>query len=80
MELRGDTVIFGATMRLLDVESDETVTYQIVGVDEADVQEGKLSLSSPMARAAIGKEIGDVVQVKTPKGIMEYEIDDVEYI
>ncbi|GAB3370969.1 transcription elongation factor GreA [Azotobacter armeniacus] len=73
-------VIFGVTVEIANVETDETVVYQIVGDDEADIKQGKLSVSSPIARALVGKEEGDVVVVKTPSGIVEYEIIEVRHI
>lgn len=73
-------VIFGTTVDIANVETDEAVTYQIVGDDEADIKQGKLSVSSPIARALIGKEEGDVVVVKTPSGTVEYEIVEVRHI
>ncbi len=75
----GNKVIFGVTVTLLDVESDEETTYQIVGEDEADLKEGKLSVMSPIARALIGKQVGDAVVVQTPGGDHEYEIDSVKH-
>ncbi|MBN2701275.1 transcription elongation factor GreA [Methylohalobius crimeensis] len=72
-------VVFGATVELEDLESGETVTYQIVGDDEADIKLGLISVSSPIARALIGKEVEDVVEVRTPKGGREYEILAVRY-
>jgi len=72
-------VVFGATVELEDADSGETVTYQIVGDDEADLKQGKISLNSPVARALIGKFAGDVVEVATPGGKREYEILDVRY-
>ncbi len=72
--------MFGATVTLMDEESGEEVTYQIVGDDEADIKEGLISVSSPVARALIGKEEGDVVEVRTPGGVREYEIVSVQYI
>ena len=72
-------VVFGSTVELLDVESDETVSYQIVGEDEADIKLGKLSYSSPIAKALIGKFSGDVAEVRTPGGVKEFEIVDVKY-
>jgi len=72
-------VVFGATVELEDMDSGETVTYQIVGDDEADIKQGKISLNSPVARALIGKYGGDVVEVQTPGGRREYEILDVRY-
>lgn len=75
----GDKVIFGATINLINMETDDSVSYQIVGDDEADVKASKISYQSPIARAVIGKEIGEVVLVKTPGGDIEYEIDDVQH-
>ena len=72
--------VFGATVDLEVVGSGETVTYQIVGDDEADIKSGKISISSPIARALIGKYSGDVAEVKAPGGIKEYEILDVKYL
>ena len=68
------------TVDIANCETDETVTYQIVGEDEADIKIGKLSVSSPIARALVGKEEGDVVAVKTPSGLVEYEIVEVRHI
>ena len=76
----GDRVIFGTTVDIINCENDEAVTYKIVGDDEADVSLGKISINSPIARALVGKEIGDTVLVKTPGGDIEYEIDDVKFI
>lgn len=73
-------VIFGTTVSLINLETDVTVRYQIVGDDEADIKAGKISVSSPISRAIIGKEEGDVVGVKVPDGIVEYEIDEVFHI
>ena len=73
-------VIFGATVTLINLEDENKATYQVVGDDEADLKHQKISVSSPIARAIIGKEEGDVVEVKTPKGLIEYEIDTVEYL
>jgi len=75
----GDRVIFGSTVTIINTETDEEVTYRIVGDDEADVKAGMISYQSPIARALISKEIGDVVNVHTPGGEVEYEIDDVFY-
>lgn len=69
-------IIFGATVTLLDLENDETLTYQIVGDDEADLKKSKISVGSPVAKSLIGKEIGHVVEVRAPSGIREYEILD----
>ena len=75
-----DKVVFGATVLLRDVESEEERRYQIVGEDEADLKEGKISLKSPIARALIGKSIDDVVDVQTPGGAKTYEIIEVQYL
>jgi len=76
----GGRVVLGATVELEDVESGEKACYQIVGDEEADVKAGKISVSSPIARALIGKYAGDVVQVQTPGGMREFEILDVRYV
>jgi len=73
-------VIFGVTVDIVNLDTEEKVTYQIVGDDEADIKSGKISVSSPIARALIGKESGDVVRVNVPNGVVEYEIDDVRHI
>ena len=73
-------VIFGTTIDLINMDTDETVTYRIVGEDEADVKSNLISVGSPIARALIGKEEGDVVVVKAPSGDIEYEIDRVQHI
>ncbi len=72
-------IVFGATIDLLDLESDEEISYQIVGDDEADVKIRKISVNTPVARSLIGKKSGDVVEVKVPNGIKEYEILDVRF-
>src|SRR5688572_23017363 len=72
--------VFGATVELEDMTSGEVVTYQIVGEDEADIKQGKISISSPLARALIGKSSGERAEVKAPVGVREYEILDVKYI
>lgn len=73
-------VVFGSTVDLEDLESGQKVAYQIVGEDEADLKESKVSITSPIARALIGKYAGDVVEVNAPSGIREYEILEVRYI
>jgi len=73
-------VIFGATVEIEDIDSGKVVTYQIVGEDEANIKEGRISVGSPIARALIGKEVEDVVVVKAPGGNIEYEILSVQYI
>ena len=72
--------VFGATVDLEDMEAGEVVTYQIVGEDEADIKQGKISVSSPLARALIAKTVGDVAEVQAPGGLREYEILDVKYV
>ncbi|MFA7240927.1 MAG: transcription elongation factor GreA [Sulfuricellaceae bacterium] len=72
--------VFAATVELEDLESGDKFTYQIVGDDEADIKQGKISISSPIARALIGKYAGDVAEVMAPGGIREYEVLDVKYI
>ncbi|MBK8763856.1 MAG: transcription elongation factor GreA [Burkholderiaceae bacterium] len=72
-------VVFGATIELEDLVTDKKTTYQIVGDDEADIKVGKISVSSPIARALIGKYAGDVAEVQAPGGLREYEILDVRY-
>lgn len=71
--------VFGATVDLVDVTSGDQVTYRIVGDDEADIKQGLISVSSPIARALIGKQIDDVAEVQAPGGVREYEIVDVRY-
>ena len=73
-------VIFGVTVELVNVDTDEEVVYRIVGEDEADVKSGKISVTSPIARALIGKEIDDVVVVKAPGGDVEYEVQSVKHL
>lgn len=73
-------VIFGSTIHLINIDNEEKVTYQIVGEDEADIKHSKISVASPIARALIGKQQGDSVDVQTPTGLINLEIDKVEYI
>jgi transcription elongation factor GreA len=75
-----DRVVFGSTVELLDTASRQTVVYQIVGEDEADLKLAKISYSSPIAKALIGKSAGDVAEVRTPGGVKEFEIVDVRYV
>jgi len=77
--LSGDKVTFGATVRLMDSENDNEVTYQIVGVDEADLAKGRISVRSPMARALIGRRPGDEVKLVAPGGTREFEILEVGF-
>jgi transcription elongation factor GreA len=76
----GGRVVFGATVDLEEESSGQAVTYQIVGDDEADIKLGLISISSPIARALIGKELGDVADVQAPGGVKSYEIMDVRYV
>ncbi len=73
-------IVFGATVTVSDLETDEEATYQIVGDDEADIKTGKISVNSPIARAMIGKEEGDVAEVQAPSGVREYDILTEQYI
>lgn len=73
-------VVFGATVTLIDVETDDKKRYKIVGEDEADLKVNKISVMSPIARAMVGKSEGDVVSVQTPSGVVEYEIELVEHL
>ncbi len=76
----GGKVVFGATVEIEDIESEKRVTYQIVGEDEANIKEGRISIGSPIARALISKQEGDSVIVKAPGGNVEYEIISVSYV
>lgn len=78
-QMSGDRIVFGATVTLLDVEKEESVTYQIVGDFESDSSKGKVSFQSPLGKALIGKEEGDTVIVRAPKGDIEYEVESVEF-
>jgi len=73
-------VIFGATIEIANCDTDESLRYQIVGEDEADIKQSKISVTSPIARALIGKEEGDTVTVKTPGGVVDYEIIEVQHL
>lgn len=79
-KLNGDKIKFGATVVLVDEDTEEEKTYQIVGDQEADVKAGRISISSPIARALIGKEVGDAVEVNAPGGARGYEIVQVQFI
>ncbi|MEE3078295.1 MAG: transcription elongation factor GreA [Bdellovibrionota bacterium] len=78
-QVESDKVVFGATVTILNVETDESTTYQIVGEPESDINQGKISYNSPLGKALIGKEEGDEVIVKAPKGDIEYEVEEIEY-
>lgn len=79
-KLSGDNIKFGATVSVADEDTEEEATYKIVGEDEANIADGKISISSPLARAMIGKEEGDVAEVSAPGGVKTYEILDVKWI
>jgi transcription elongation factor GreA len=76
----GGKIVFGTTVKMLDIDSDQEVSYKIVGDDEADIKAGMISVNAPIARALIGKEEGDEVEVQTPGGLKTYEILAVKYI
>lgn len=80
LKLSGNKVMFGATVKLADSDSGEETTYSIVGEQEADIKKGLISISAPVARALIGREAGDTVTVRTPKGQREYEILAVKFV
>jgi transcription elongation factor GreA len=77
--LGGDRVKFGAFVELEDMDNGKVVTYRLVGPDESDLEVGKISITSPVARAIVGKEVGDEVQVQTPGGVRNYEVSDVRW-
>jgi transcription elongation factor GreA len=79
-KLDGDTVKFGATVTVVDEDTDAEAAYQLVGEDEADVKSGKISITSPIARAMINKEVGDVVEVNAPGGLKSYEILKIDWV
>ncbi len=79
-KIQSSVIVFGATVTLTDLDKDTTHTYQIVGDSESDISKGKISFNSPLGKALIGKEEGDVITVKAPKGDIEYEIDSFEFI
>ena len=79
VKLSGTRVVFGATVKLTDVDSGEEVTYTVVGDHEADIKEGRIAISAPLARALIGREVGDTVTLKTGKGSREYQISEVRF-
>ena len=78
--LSGDKIIFGATVTLGDIDGKKNLTYQIVGTEEADVENGKISISSPLAKALLGKRIDDTVEVYSPGGAKEYEVENIKFI
>ncbi len=78
-KIKSDKVVFGATVSMVDEDTEEEVTYSIVGLDEADLEHGKISVTSPMARGMIGKEEGDTVVVRAPGGDRQFEIIEINY-
>ncbi len=78
-EIDSTRVVFGAKVTLIDVDTDIKVTYQIVGEDEAEIKDGKISITSPVGRALIGHEVDEEVSIKVPSGVRVYEITDIEY-
>lgn len=78
--IKSDRIVFGATVTIQDTETEEEITYQIVGVDEADVKKGMISIISPLARAMIGKKAGELVTVQSPKGDKEYEVISFKFV
>jgi len=79
-QIKSDRIVFGATVSISDVDEEIESTYQIVGIDEADVKLGKISILSPIARALIGKKVGDIVVVSSPKGEREYEVLSFKFV
>jgi transcription elongation factor GreA len=75
----GDTVVFGTTVRLLDLQSQDEKQYRLVGQEEADIKNGTISVQSPIGRALIGHRVGEVVEINRPAGLVEYEIQDIWY-
>ena len=79
-KLKSDKIIFGATVTLGEIDNNKNIIYQIVGTEEADVENGKISISSPLAKALLGKKIDDTVEVYSPGGSKEYEIENIQFI
>ena len=78
--IKSDRIVFGATVEINDLENNEKIRYQIVGMDEADVKQGKISIISPLARALIGKKVGNQITVQSPKGDKDYEVLSFKFI
>ena len=78
-EISSEKIVFGATVSMIDVDTDNEVTYQIVGEDEADIKQGKISITSPVGRAMIGHECDEEIQIRVPSGVKVYEITNIEY-
>jgi len=79
-KMQGDKVVFGATVTICDVENEQSQVWTLVGEDEADLKGNKLSISSPMARVLVGKSVGDQIEMRTAKGVKEYEITEVRFM
>lgn len=79
-KLKSDKIIFGATVTLGDIDNKQNLIYQIVGTEEADVENGKISISSPLAKALLGKKIDDTIEVSSPGGSKEYEVENIQFI
>jgi len=79
LEIESDKIVFGATVKMFDVEAENEVTYRIVGQDEADIKNGLISINSPVAKALIGHRVDDEVHIKVPSGMRSYEIIEIEY-
>lgn len=77
--INSEKIVFGATVTMIDVDTENEVTYQIVGEDEADIKQGKISITSPVGRAMIGHECDEEIQIRVPSGIKVYEITEIEY-
>lgn len=80
LEIESDKIVFGATVKMFDVESENEVTYRIVGQDEADIKNGLISINSPVAKALIGHRVDDEVHIKVPSGLRIYEIIEIQYV
>lgn len=78
--LTSEKIVFGATVTLFDPDTDNDVTYQIVGEDEADIKAGKISVTSPVGKALIGNSVDDEVRIKVPSGVKVYEVTDIKYL
>lgn len=79
-KIKSSHICFGATVKIVDEETDEEATYQIVGFDEADLKSGRISNTSPLARALMGKRVGDSVEVRSPRGVKNYEVLEVKFV
>jgi len=78
-KIKSDKIVFGATVTLFDIDTEEEVTYQLVGVDEADIKVGKISITSPVGRALVGHSVDEEVSINVPSGVKVYEVTNIEY-